>query len=190
MVHYAILWLAIVLMSRTLRLVLDILDEMYPYAAEQDFARFEQFAWFRNYAVTFAWLCKLPAILPCWRDKQLRLIYKSSLFLDGIMTLNLTLQLLVTQELPTYTNNYVSADAGVLSFSMAAMLLWQEAGVSAVLQSSKRLTAIYSGLIVICVSFGAWSALAADSFVAPVLSLVVSILTMYATYVSSLPIFL
>ena len=79
---------------------------------------------------------------------------------------------------------------GVLSFSTAAVLLWQEAGVSAVLLGSKRLNAVYSGLIVIYVSFGAWSALAADSFVAPVLSLVVSVLTMYATYVSSLPIFL
>lgn len=81
--------------------------------------------------------------------------------------------------------NYLSADVGVLSFSTAAMLLWQEAGVSAVLLGSKCLNAVYSGLIVIYVSFGAWSALAEDSF----LSLVVSILTMYATYVSSLPVF-
>jgi len=190
LVHYAILWFAIVVMARTFRLVLDILDGLYPYAVEQDFTRFEQLTWFRNYAVTIAWICKIPAILPCWRDKHLRLIYQSSLLLDGLMTLNLTLQLLVTQELPTYTANYLSADTGVLSFSTAAMLLWQEAGVSAVLLGSKRLNAVYSGLIVIYVSFGAWSALAADSFVAPVLSLVVSVLTMYATYVSSLPIFL
>ena len=190
LVQYAILWFAIVVMARIFRLALDILDGLYPYAVEQDFTRFEQLTWFRNYAVTIAWICKIPAILPCWRDKHLRLIYQSSLLLDGLMTLNLTLQLLVTQELPTYTANYLSADAGVLSFSTAAMLLWQEAGVSAVLLGSKRLNAVYSGLIVIYVSFGAWSALAADSFVAPVLSLVVSVLTMYATYVSSLPIFL
>jgi hypothetical protein len=106
------------------------------------------------------------------------------------MTLNLTLQLLVATELPEYTDNYLSADIGVLTFATAAMLLWQEAGISAVLLCSKRLNAVYCGLIVICMSLGAWSALAADSFLAPVLSLVMSILTMYVTYVTSLPIIL
>ena len=190
LVHYAILWTSILFMARILRLVLEILDSMYPFAVDPDSTRFAQLVWFRNYAVTIAWLCKIPAILPCWRDKRLRTIYKGNLLLDGLMTLNQTLQLLVATELPEYTNNYLSVDIGVLVFATAAMLLWQEAGISAVLLGSKRLNAVYCGLIVICMSLGAWSALAADSLLAPVISLVMSILTMYVTYVTSLPIVL
>lgn len=190
LVHYAILWTSVFFMARILRLVLEILDSMYPFVVSPDTTRFAQLVWFRNYAVTIAWLCKIPAVLPCWRDQRLRNIYKRNLLLDGLMTLNLTLQQLVAMELPEYTDNYLSIDIGVLTFATTAMLLWQEAGISAVLLGSKPLNAVYCGLIVICMSLGAWSALAADTFLAPAISLVMSILTMYVTYVTSLPIFL
>lgn len=190
LIRYAILWCAVILMTRIMRVMLDILDSMYPFPISPDPTRFQFLRWIQPYAVTLVWVCKLPAVLPCWRDKRFRIIYQSNMILDGMQTLNLTLQLLVAQELPDYLGVQFSPDIGVLTYSTAAMLLWQEAGVCSVLLSYKPLTTAHCTLLVLCMSLGAWSALAADSFLSPVFAIVMAGLTMYVTYVSSLPIIL
>ena len=187
LIHYAFLWVAIVLGVRGLRLVLDFLDSIYPYATPAQADAFTFLNGLEGYAVTLAWLVKVHAVVPCWKERQVRICYQPCLIMDSLVTMNYTLQVMLMKELPTMTAGWLASDTRLLAYATAAMLFWQEAGSAALLLGRHSLAVVLSGCVVACLTLGAWSALCSESVLDPVFVLAISLGSMSVTYVSLPP---